>query len=306
MRGRKRRSFDFGNFEITKREILVSVSIVAIMLLIGVLNAGKISDYQLDKNEKYNKAIKIESQELFEYGMRTNAGNAFVYGDLKAVDTVTYPEIGGEYIYIEKVKERYTMHTRQVAHTTTMNGKTHTYYTTETYWTWDYAGSEERICDEISFLNHVFSVSKIDLPGKEYIDTVKESGHIRYKYYGVGLNFTGTIFTELADKTIADNSPFYENMKIDETIEYLETDFAMWIFWIIWMVLIGVCVYSFYYIDNKWLEKDFVEIDVAEYEIRQKMHEERLEKMKKDCNGCFGAANNDCLRCEEELQYESE
>lgn len=148
MRGRKRRSFDFGNFEITKREILVSVSIVAIMLLIGVLNAGKISDYQLDKNEKYNKAIKIESQELFEYGMRTNAGNAFVYGDLKAVDTVTYPEIGGEYIYIEKVKERYTMHTRQVAHTTTMNGKTHTYYTTETYWTWDYAGSEERICDD--------------------------------------------------------------------------------------------------------------------------------------------------------------
>ena len=86
----------------------------------------------------------------------------------------------------------------------------------------DSAGSEERICDEISFLNHVFSVSKIDLPGKEYIDTVKESGHIRYKYYGVGLNFTGTIFTELADKTIADNSPFYENMKIDETIEYLE------------------------------------------------------------------------------------
>lgn len=57
MRGRKRRSFDFGNFEITKREILVSVSIVAIMLLIGVLIAGKISDYQLDKNEKYNKAV---------------------------------------------------------------------------------------------------------------------------------------------------------------------------------------------------------------------------------------------------------
>lgn len=53
MRGRKRRSFDFGNFEITKREILVSVSIVAIMLLIGVLIAGKISDYQLDKNENH-------------------------------------------------------------------------------------------------------------------------------------------------------------------------------------------------------------------------------------------------------------
>lgn len=254
MRGRKRRSFDFGNFEITKREILVSVSIVAIMLLIGVLIAGKISDYQLDKNEKYNKAIKIESQELFEYGMRTNVGNAFVYGDLKAVDTVTYPEIGGEYMYIKKVKERYTMHTRQVSHRKTVNGKTHTYYTTETYWTWDYSGSEEQTCNEILFLNHVFPVSKIDLPEEEYIDTIKESSHIRYKYYGVGLNFTGTIFTELADKTIADNSPFYENMKIDETVEYLETDFAIWLFWIIWIVLIGACVYGFYYIDNEWLE----------------------------------------------------
>ena len=120
MRGYGRRGFDFGNFEITKREMLASISIIAIMLLIGLLIAGKISDYQLDKNERYNKAVKIETQELFEYGMRTNVGNAFVYGDLEAVDTVTYPEIGGEYMYIEKVKEKYTMHTRQVAHTTTV------------------------------------------------------------------------------------------------------------------------------------------------------------------------------------------
>lgn len=96
MRGCKRRSFDFGNFEITKREILVSVSIVAIMLLIGVLIAGKISDYQLDKNEKYNKAIKIESQELFEYGMRTNAD---VLRNLVGERT-------SESIYLERPKNR--------------------------------------------------------------------------------------------------------------------------------------------------------------------------------------------------------
>lgn len=248
------RGYGRKGFEITKREILASISIIAIMLLIGVLIVGKISDYQLDKNEKYNKAVKIETQELFEYGMRTNVGNAFIYGNLEAVDTVTYPEIGGEYMYVKKIKERYTMHTRQVAHTTTLNGKTHTYYTTETYWTWDYVGSEDQTCNEVSFLGHTFPVGKIDLPDEEYIDTIKESNHVRYKYYGVGLNFTGTIFTELADKTITDNSSFYENMTIDETVEYLETDFAMWIFWIVWMILIGVCVCSFYYIDNKWLE----------------------------------------------------
>lgn len=41
---------------------------------------------------------------MFQYGKDTNVGNAFVYGDLKAVDTVTYPEIGGEYMYVEKSK----------------------------------------------------------------------------------------------------------------------------------------------------------------------------------------------------------
>lgn len=85
------RGFDFGDFEITKREILASISIIAVMLLIGFTISGRISNYILDRNEKYNKAIKIESSDLFEYGMRTNVGYAFVYGDLKAVDTVSYP-----------------------------------------------------------------------------------------------------------------------------------------------------------------------------------------------------------------------
>ena len=102
------RGFDFGDFEITKREILASISIIAVMLLIGFTISGRISNYILDRNEKYNKAIKIESSDLFEYGMRTNVGYAFVYGDLKAVDTVSYPEINGEYMYIEKIEEHYT------------------------------------------------------------------------------------------------------------------------------------------------------------------------------------------------------
>lgn len=97
--------FHLGDAEITKREILASVSIGAVMLLIGVLISGKISEAQMDANEVYNKAIKIESTDLFQHDMDTNVGNAFVYGNLESVDTVTYPEIGGEYIYIVKIKE---------------------------------------------------------------------------------------------------------------------------------------------------------------------------------------------------------
>ena len=249
-----RKGFDFGDFEITKREIIASISIIAVMILIGVLISEKISEHQMDKNEVYNKAVKIESTDLFQYGMDTNVGNAFVYGDLKAVDTVTYPEIGGEYMYVEKVKERYTKHTRQVSHTKTVNGKTQTYYTTETYWTWDRVGSEDIKCKEISFCGITFKSNKFDIPGTDYIDTIKESSHIRYKYYGTGTKFTGTIFTELKDKTISDNTNFYNNMNIEETVEHLESGGGEIVFWILWIILIVVCIFGFYYLDNKWLE----------------------------------------------------
>lgn len=253
MRGyRWHRGFDFGDFEITKREILASISIIAVLLLIGVLIAGRISDWELDRNEKYNKAIKIETQDLFEYGMRTNVGNAFVYGELEAVDTVTYPELDSVYMYVEKVKEEYTRHTKTVTDYDEEGNKIGEHE--EEYWTWDRVDSEEQICSEISFLGHVFASEKVDLPGAEYIDTIKESSHVRYKYYGVGLKFTGTIFTNLENGTISSNTPFYENKSIEETVKYLESGSVLVIFWIFWIILIGFCVYGFYYIDNEWLE----------------------------------------------------
>lgn len=250
MRSYYRKGFDFGDFEITKREILASISIIAVLLLIGVLISSKISEHQMDKNEVYNKAAKIESQDMFEYGMRTNVGNAFVYGNLEAVDTVTYPEIGEEYMYVEKVKEKYTKHERKVKHS---NGKT-TWYTTETYWTWDRVGSESMKCKEISFCGVVFNSNKISIPGTSYIDTIKESSDVRYKYYGTGIKYTGTIFTELKDSTISDGTDFYNNMNIGETVDYLESGVGVIIFWIFWIALICGCVFCFYYIDNKWLE----------------------------------------------------
>lgn len=243
-----------GNFEITKREIIASISIVAIMLLIGLLISSKISESIADKNEKYNKAIKIDSAELFRYGVDTNIGNAFVYGKLKAVDTVTYTEIGGDYMYVEKVKERYTMHTRQVAHTRVVGKTTQTYYTTETYWTWDRVGSESVRCKELSFCGVTFPSKKFSLPSTQYIDTVKESSHIRYKYYGVKTQYTGTIFTKLKDKTISDNTKFYNNMAIEETVKYLESNVSLIIFWVVWIIVIAICVFGFYCLDNRWLD----------------------------------------------------
>lgn len=249
-----RNKFDFSDFEITKREILASISIIAVMLLIGVLISSKISEHQMDKNEIYNKAVKIDSQELFQYGMDTNVGNAFIYGDLKAVDTVTYPEIGGEYMSVEKVKEEYTRHTRTVTKTRTKSdGTTEEYTEEEEYWTWDAIDRWSEHCNKVTFLGIEFDYGQIYKPNEHYIETQEESYYFRYVYYGSNTEYIGTIFTSLKDKTI-NNTEFYNDKNIEETVEHLESGGGVIIFWIFWILLIGGCVFGFYYIDNKWLE----------------------------------------------------
>ena len=60
------------------------------MLIFGVIIHGNINESLMLKYQEYDTALQIDNDsELFAYGMRTNVGNAFVYGDLKAIDTVT-------------------------------------------------------------------------------------------------------------------------------------------------------------------------------------------------------------------------
>lgn len=244
----------YRDFHVTKREVLFSVVIICIMLLIGLVIHGNISDSLMMKYQEYNTALQIEDDaDMFTYGMRTNIGNTFVHGDLKAVDTVTYPEIGGEYSYVEKVKERYTKHTRTVTKTRTVNGKTQTYTTTEVYWTWDKVDSWDKHCEKISFLGVEFDYGMIDFPSPDYITTQKESSRIRYKYYGTGTEYIGTLYAILADNTISETS-FYNNNSISETIEYLESGWELIVFWFVWIILTGGCVIGFCYLDNRWLE----------------------------------------------------
>lgn len=240
-------------FEATKREIIASVSILAIMLIIGILVSGKVSDYCQDQNAKYNKAFKIDKDsELFTYAMKTNVGNAFVEGQIAAIDTVSHEDIKGKYLSIERVKEKYTRHTRTV--TTRVNGKSRT--RTETYWAWDRVGSETFKSKKLKFLGVTFDTSKFNLPGTKHIDTVKGGYHIRYKYYGLEPKFKATIFANLKDNTISsDNVNVYKDKSITETLDDLTNDMLIYLFWVIWILLMGGVIYLFIYLENDWLNK---------------------------------------------------
>lgn len=243
-------------FKITKREVLASITIFAVLFLIGLLISSKISESKMDKDEVYNKALKVTSADIFSYGMRTDVGNAFVYGDLSAVDPVTYPEIGGQYMYAEKITERYTRHTRQVAHTRKVGKTTSTYYTTEVYWTWDEIDRDKVQCKKLLFCGSTFDSSLIPIPDDHYIKTVDRDINLRDCFYGTDTKFTGTIFTNLKNNTIAKDTVFYKDKNIDQTIDDLESGGGVIIFWVLWIIFIGLCIFGFYYLDNNWLEDE--------------------------------------------------
>lgn len=243
--------WNIGDIHITRRELLASVTIIAIMLLFGFLIAGKIEASQMDKNAEYYKAAQITDSDMFQYGMDTNVGNAFVHGLLEEVDTVNFPEVGGDYIHAKKVEEHYNRHTRTVRYTDS-NGKSRT--KKEVYWSWDYAGSESIHSQRVRFCDIDFDYSKILCPESKYIKTINKSGFVRFKYYGCEAPFTGTIYTDLRDGTISDKSVFYNERDINQTVSSLTSDTGIAIFWGVWILLTGIVIFCFFYLENDWLE----------------------------------------------------
>lgn len=243
--------FESCDFEITKREIITGVGILAIMLIIGTIISSEIHNSVLDKNREYTQALQIDSEELFRYGMQTDVGNAYVYGELNAVDTVSMPEIDGEWLWIKKVTEEYTRHERKVRHEN--DGRV--WYETEVYYTWDCIDREEKHCKKITFLNVEFDSGKIEDPSDVYLDTQYKGWHnIRYVYYAIPASAVGTIYTKLENDTITDNTHFYQDKTIEESYESDICSYAVLLFWIGWIVLSVIIVFGFMYLDNQWLE----------------------------------------------------
>lgn len=239
---------------ITKREIIASVVIIAVMMIVGFVISENIQQNLLEKYQEYDTAVQITDEEMFRHGMKTNIGNAFVYGDLKTIDPVTFPEIGGEFSYIKKEEQEYTRHSRTVTRTYTDDeGNTHTETETEYYWTWDTVNTVSKESTKISFLNVEFDYSKISFLTTHEITTLDTGYHTRNVYYGKGTECKGTIFTILKDNTISKTS-LHNNLTIEETIDNLESGYQLVIFWIFWVIATAGAVAGFYFFENKWLE----------------------------------------------------
>lgn len=266
---------------ITKREILFSVIIAFVLLGLGLIINNLIIENILLYEEKINKSLKIDNdEEKFKYAMLTNVGNVLVYGEFKAIDTVSLPELKNDYMSIYKITEKYTRHSRQVC--TTHNEKTTCH--TEYYYDWDVISRDSYNSKIVSFLNSKFEYDKFEnyqeyrlsLEGNissnynEYIyyDYLYEKkknfwndevGDKRYYYYVSSKQFNGTIFVKANNNNINgidSNKIKIYNSNLKTTIEEIkvQSKIVRIIFWVIWIILIGLAIYGFMYLENDWLE----------------------------------------------------
>lgn len=183
--------------KVTPREVIFSILIVGILFSIGFLIASGIKKSVDEKNLKYRQAIQIrDSGTELKQACETDVGDAFVEGDFKAVDTVTWEGLEGEHLWIKRDKEKYTMHTRTVTYTVCCGkGRTSTRTRIETYWTWDVVKTDKKHSKEVSFCGNAYPYETFSY------DMVSDSRHVkntgwntRDVFYYLPKDFRGSFF----------------------------------------------------------------------------------------------------------------
>lgn len=244
--------FEGTDWDITLRELIASLVIIAVLFILGIIISEHISANESNYNLILEQSAQITDPDLFKYGMNTNIGNAFVFGDYEAINPVTFEGVDGLYSEITQTHQEYRRHTRTVTETYTENGKTKTRTRQEKYWTWDYVGSDTRKVDKIIFCGSEFDYELIKLPDTQHITTIKTGYHKRDVYAGKKSKYNGTIYTELRNGTITKTTLLETD--IENAMEHMKKHGGIIVFWILWVCLIIGSVFGFYYIDNKWLE----------------------------------------------------
>lgn len=91
--------------------------------------------------------------------------------------------------------------------------------------------------------------------GSHYLKRIYHSARVRYEYYGMEAKpVKGTVYTKLKNNTMTTCDLNKSNLH--KTVESYKSsgEVLKAIFWIFWIILTGGLTYSFYYIDNDWLE----------------------------------------------------
>ena len=229
---------------VTKRTILIFIVLSVVFTVFVSVVTGNMRATNNDKLLQYQKSLKIDSNDMFEYAINTNVGNIMAYGKVKSIGYVEDSYIKGQYMYIDRKEEHYVRKTRQVPVTI---GKTTT-YRTEVYYEWDFYNRDYFKVTDYEFLGKKFKFDELKTNYTQYIDTVKFTSNKRYVYNATPLEFMGTLKSYVSTNKLSNNT-FYVNKKHDVVIKSVETDdttisvFAalIWLFGLV-IIFASICV----------------------------------------------------------------
>lgn len=249
---------DGSNWDLTVRELFVSIVGVLLAIIVGCIIANHIAQAQDEYNVKFYHAVQVSDSTQFNYAFKTNAGHMLAYGTVSAVEFVTDEGIG-HYMTLTRDLEEYRKHHRTVC---TGSGKDRHCHT-ETYWTWDVMKTDRFSVQHVDFLGKRFYYSEFPaLPRERYIETIpiKKDGILeallsnrqRYVYYGRNLTYTGTMYTNAINHRIND-SMWADGVPLDGAIQYYIREHGVLYFWICFAVIIVFAVIFFVAAPNEWL-----------------------------------------------------
>lgn len=279
------------NFEITLREIIISLTIIGIGIAAMIFTTSKIDDSYVGKNDIYLTAGIYNDQTEFDYGLNGGTGYAFIEGDVEPVGSVTLPELKGEYVYIKRVKECYSAVTK--TRTVTYScGKNKTCTRVETYIDYEWVTKSKDYFHVDFFTINGYTIkwddistpwdSWMDLDGKLNSSVIEGSsgfefqslwggdyftdrgswnnvGDIRYSYKVITFDDVedGSIFVNFENSEMEPGESTYKvyDMTPEELSVYILKSPRGWkIFtWVAGSIITGALVFGFYYLDNRWL-----------------------------------------------------
>ena len=213
--------------------------VLGFLLVMGAGATGYALHHANEYNRQFDNAYEIQNED----DLKHSSGNSFIYGELKAVDTVSLPEISGEYMYLKKIKQVYTKHKKLIP---IRSGKT-VVMNPSYYHSWDDEEVDEVYSKNLSIMGMTLPLSKVEsLPEPEYVATIKESDEICYVYYGCPNIYTGTIYTYINDSDIYGMSKFFtksiQDTKKELKVNKVKIVIAM-IIWFIFSVVVSLIIY---------------------------------------------------------------
>ena len=242
--------------EITKREILASVTILAVMVGIGVWLSAPILSKATERYFAVASSVVVNTDDEFDYISRTNAGRFLANGTLSVIDTVRIEELPGVYSFIKKVKEEYRLHTEVY---TTTDGKGHTTTHTRTYHSWDEVKHWNYKAERAMFRGKEFNIDEVYRvrTQKDTIIKVKAKmfeNNTRYVYYTAPVSFDGVMLGSAMNRKY-EEPKFINGLTAEEYIKNTERKLNgnTVLFWILWSLLTGGMIVGFYALENKWL-----------------------------------------------------